>query len=277
MKTFLKVWVGIGLIAIGFGIAVIILAFATGASWKDIPTYSMNESYDGVNDIDFDIGYGEVDIVEGSTFSIDARNMVEDGFESYVTDGTWYIREKYDNMVDVFGWRFSLRQVFQWHNDYNPKITITIPSGFKADLFKLQIGAGEVTADEINAVTGVFSVDAGRLKIDTLNVDDSSTYNVGTGEMELRDITAKDTKIECGVGHVVIDGTIIGDNDISCGVGSIELNLNGSEEDYNYEVEAGIGNIVIDGHSYYDRNINNDSDNRMKLDCGIGNITVDFH
>jgi hypothetical protein len=279
MKTFFKVWLGIALIAIGFGIAILILATANGVSWRNnVKTYSINESYEGVRSLDFDIGYGEVNIEEGSTFSIDAENMVSDGFESYVSGGTWYIREKYDSMVDIFGWKFSLKQIIHW-GDYSPDITITIPRDFVAESFILDIGAGEVDADEIHAVDGAFSVDAGRLKIDRLTVNERSTYNVGTGEMILNDIAVNDITVECGIGNVDIYGTITGDNEITCGIGRIKLDLTGDEDDYSYRISAGIGNVVIDNRSYHsiDKSINNDSDNNLKLDCGIGNITVEFN
>ena len=93
MKTFAKVWLGIALIAIGFGVAILVIAIASGASFEDIPTFSYEESYSDVTGIDMDIEYGEVKIVEGDTFSINARRLPENGLESYVdVDGIWVIK-----------------------------------------------------------------------------------------------------------------------------------------------------------------------------------------
>jgi hypothetical protein len=182
-------------------------------------------------------------------------------------------------MVNVFGWRFSLRQLIHLGDVLTPKITITIPKDFTAESFILEVGAGEVDADTIIAKAGEFTVDAGRLKVDHLVVDEQSTYNVGTGEMVLNDITANNTKIDCGVGNVEVVGTITGKNDITCGIGRIKLDLNGDKDDYSYEIKSGIGNVVIDNHSYHNTNkdINNNSGNDLNLDCGIGNITVEFN
>jgi hypothetical protein len=279
MKTFLKVWLGIGLIAIGFGIAILILAVASGASWEDIPTYSVKDNYEGIDSIDFEIGYGEVNIVEGDTFSIDAENLLDDGFESYVSDGTWYIREDYDSNLNIFGSKFSLRHLIRWNNDFSPEITITIPNNYEAESFIISVGAGDVYVEAINAKNGDFSVDAGRLIIDELTVKEKSLYNIGTGEMQLKKISAKDITIDCGVGNVVIEGTITGDNDITCGIGRIVLDLTGDEDDYSYEISSGIGNVVINNKSYHneDKKINNGTENNLELDCGIGNITVEFN
>jgi hypothetical protein len=277
MKTFFKVWLGIGLIALGIGIAVVVLAFASGASWEDVPTYSVNESYEGISNLDFDISYGSVKIVEGDTFTIDAANMYDDSFESYVTDGTWYITEDYGNSVNLFGWRFSLRQITEWHHDISPHITITLPKDFVADSVTLKVGAGEATAEAINTSKGSFSVDAGRLQIDQIRVTDQSEYNVGAGEMILNNLTAKDVIMDCGIGNIEVDGVITGDNDISCGIGRIRMDINGEEEDYSYDISSDIGDVVINGRSYHDRTIDHNAENNLNLDCGIGNITIEFH
>lgn len=279
MKSFLRVWVGISFAAIGFGIAILVLAVASGASWKDIETYSITESYEGVENIDFDIPYGEVNIIEGDTFSIDADNLIENDLESYVSDGTWYIQDGDSDNFNIFGIHLSLGQITNWDGDFTPEITITIPRGFTAGDYNLIVGAGNVEADAIRALNGNFEVQAGRLYIKELNMSEKSTYNVGAGEMVLQDVTIHDITLDCGVGNVQIAGLVTGDNEISCGVGKVELDIEGSGDDYSYDISAGIGNVEIDGNSYHDldKRIDNGSGNNLTLDCGIGNITVDFN
>lgn len=278
MKTFLKVWLAISLIAIGLGLGLLIVAIGQGASFKkSIETYSFSESYDGIESIDFDIGFGNVDIIMGDTFSIDARRILQDGLKSYVKDGTWYIREDYDH--NIFGFRFSIQRLFSWQDNLTPKITITLPYDFKAKDFTLSIGAGDVEVEEVEAITGDFSVDAGRLRINKLSLEEESNYHIGTGEMVLEKVTASNAVVDCGVGYIEIEGTLTGYNEFTCGVGKIYLKLYGDKDDYDYEISAGIGSIVIDGRNYHniDRQaINNSADNSLTMDCGIGNITVDF-
>jgi hypothetical protein len=116
--------------------------------------------------------------------------------------------------------------------------------------------------------------------VDHAAVSEESNYNVGAGTIELKELQAKDVSIECGVGRVFIEGTITGNNDITCGVGNVELNLDGEEDDYSYDIESGVGNINIEDDHYQsisDKRINNDGAvGAFKLDCSVGNITVDF-
>lgn len=283
MKTFLKVWLSISLIAIGFGIGLLILAAASGASFKDVPTFSMNESYQGVKRLDVEINYGKVEIVRGNEFSIFAENLVDEGMESYVTEGTWVIRENNREMINFFGIKVPVWDVVHidgWGEDFDPKIVITVPEDFVAENVSFKIAAGSAMIEEINALTGDFKVETGQLKIEELSISDKSDYSVGAGNMILQNMTAKDITVDCGVGNVEISGSISGNNDISCGIGRVELNLNGDDDDYTYDVSSGLGNVVIDGDKYNsisNKIIKNDStDNKITLDCGVGNIRVEF-
>lgn len=97
--------------------------------------------------------------------------------------------------------------------------------------------------------------------------------------MTIGNITANDAEIECGLGEIKIKGSLTGNNLIKCGIGRIELNLQGNEQDYSYELKSGLGNVVIDKRSYshVSKSIYNKADNLLVLECGIGNIIVDFY
>lgn len=279
MKSFLRVWISIGLIAMGIGLALLIIAAASGARWRDVSTFSMNESYSGVENVSMDISYGHVIIKKGNEFSINADNVPKDEFESYVSNGTWYINEKGDRHVSLFGARISIGNLNFLDGDFTPDITITLPDNFVAGNFNLVVGAGDVEAEDINTNKGEFRVGAGELHINGLTVNEKSTYNVGTGAMELRALTANNITVDGGIGNTEIEGKINGDNTIKCGIGHVGIELDGDREDYSYEIKSGIGEIDVDGDKYHStsRRINNDNaENNFNLDCGIGNITVDF-
>lgn len=280
MKTFLKVWLSIGLIAIGFGIIILIIAAGTGGLRQHGNTYDINESYDNVESIDMEIGYGKVTIKEGDQFSINATNLVDNQMESYVDNGTWTIRENEGNQIDLFGTDINLGNVFYWDDDIVPNIIITIPRDFTAEDFEFHIGAGYATADSIQAKTGSFTVGAGEFDINQLMISEESVYTVGTGQMTLSGMDAKNISVDCGVGDVMIEGTIVGDNKIKCGIGKVELNLTGDEDSYSYQVSSGIGNVSINDKTYHEISneiiSNNNAENNLSLDCGIGNISVEF-
>jgi hypothetical protein len=284
MKTFTKVWLGIAMIAIGIGVALLVIAVASGASLEDLPTISYEESYSDVSSIDMDIEYGEVKIVDGDSFSIDATRIPEDGLESYVdTDGTWVIRQNSEgnNFIDFFGLHISMGRFLTWDGDLTPRITITLPRDFVAEDISVVIKAGDVEVDKIHAATGSFNLSAGRLAVKELEITDHSDYIIGAGQMILQNVTVSNITVDCGVGDVTIEGNVIGDSDITCNVGNVELDIEGEEEDYSYDISSSIGNIDIDNNNYHsisNRIINNDdAKNNLSLNCEIGNISVDFY
>lgn len=282
MKTFVKVWLGIALIAIGIGAALFIIAVASGASFRDIPTISYSESYTEAKSIDMEIEYGEVKVVDGDTFAIDAENLPENGLESYVNDeGTWIIKQTGDNDLNFWGMHFSVGNIFNWNGEYTPRITITVPKDYVADRISMLVEAGEVKADALRAVYGRFEVAAGRLSIQQLEVTEESDYIIGAGQMNLNQVNIADISVDCGVGDVSINGIVTGDSDISCNVGNVDLELEGEDKEYSYDISSSIGNVNIDNNSYHsisNRIINNEgAENSLKLKCEIGNISVDFN
>lgn len=281
MKTFSKIWLGISLIAIGVGIAILIIAAGTGAKWRDISALTtMNGSYEGVENIDMDISYAEVTIVEGDAFSISADDVYEGEIESYVTDGTWYISEDYSDDYEIFDWDFPARAVLNW-GDFAPEITITIPKDFVANNFLLKVEAGSVKADAVNARDGEFNVDTGSIVINQLTISGKSQYNVGAGNITLQDSKVNDIAIDCNIGSVDLSGIITGDSGIRCDIGRIKLELNADEADYSYNVSCDIGDVKINGkryHSISNEIINSEeAENNLDLECNIGNITVKFN
>ncbi len=284
MKTFTKVWLGVALIAIGIGAAILVIAIVSGASLKDLPTMSYEESYSDVTSIDMDIEYGEVKLVKGDIFSIDATQIPENGLESYVdTDGTWVIRQDIEdhNSMDFFGIHFSMGHIWSWNRDLNPRITITVPRDFVAEDISLVIKAGDVQVDRIQATTGSFNVSAGRLVVEELNITEDSNYIIGAGSIDLKNVTVRNITVDCGVGDIAIEGNVFGDNEVTCNVGSVKMDINGNKEDYSYDISSSIGNIDIDNNSYHNiskRMINNDdAENNLSLNCEIGKISVDFY
>jgi hypothetical protein len=291
MKSFIRVWLGIGFVAIGLGICLLIIAFISGARWENTWEESsgnhaafitMKENYEGVEKLDMDVDYGEVEFVKGNEFSISAENILEGELKSYVENGTWYLREDESKTSNYFGINFPMRKLFfSWGDHFAPKITVTLPDEFVADKLSLKIGAGTLKAEELKATEGEFKVGAGQMNIEKLSVSESSKYTVGTGEMVLQEVNVNNITVDSGVGHVQIEGTVNGDNNIKCGIGGVDLTLNGTIEEYEYDITCGIGHVDIDGRSY--RNIseeviNNDSaDNKLNLNCGIGQISVDFN
>jgi len=279
MRSLLKVWFGISFMAIGLGIGIVIIAFATSGFHKAEATTSLHKNYEGVKSIDMDINYREVNVVEGEQFSISAENIVENEIDTSVKDGTWYIKENSKDNVNFFGFHVSVNDLFNWDNSH--QITITIPKDFIAKNITVNIKAGSLHIDELKADKCDLNVQSGRLSVEKLAVSNQSKYHVGAGEITIDNIIAKDIDLSCDVGKIHVSGTITGDNSIQNNVGEVKLALDGKESDYSYEVSCNVGNVTVGDINYHKINnkiINdNNAKNNIKLDCRVGKIKVKFN
>ncbi len=283
MRSFTKVWLGISFIAIGLGLAILLIVTASGARWeKNLPTVSLNENYTGVTSLDVKIKYGKVTIIEGDRFQIEAEHVIENDLISTVSNGTWTIKNNKSNRdYNFLGFDIHIGEVFQWNADVTPDIVIMVPKGFAADQMRLEIGAGTLEADSLRTADGNFDVGAGSMKIDQLEVTGTSEYHVGAGYMALHNLKADSIKVDCGLGNIEIEGTVTGNSSIDNGVGKINMKLSGAYKDYSYKIDCGIGNIIVGDQRFHStsskRIVNENAESSLSLECGVGNITVDFN
>lgn len=280
MKTFTKIWLSIGLIAIGIGIGLMALVSIIIASRGDNGTVyqSMKEAYDeDIRSLDIDIAFGKVDIIEGDGFSIDAEHLSYD-LKSYVKDGVWIIEDESDGYTDFFGINIPLKGLGLWDKYLTPRITITVPEGFEAEDIFLSVKAGRLKAENLVAKRGDLRVDAGQLKVDNLVINETSRLNVGAGEIVLDQMSLNDIRANCNVGSIKMSGVITGANEISCDVGSIEIDLEGSREDYLFDISSDLGNVIINNDKYH--NINNkrimegEFKTSFTITCDVGEVKV---
>ena len=147
-----------------------------------------------------------------------------------------------------------------WGSNKLGTITIYIPRDVKLEELTLDVGAGQLSLDRVEA--------------------EELTLKVGAGEATLQNVDADSLDVQCGAGQVTISGNVSEEADIQCGVGEVTYTTGGSESDYNYDVKCGIGEVRIGDSSFSglgeNRRIDNNSAADIELDCGIGKITVSF-
>ena len=198
MKRVSKIILGIACASIGIGIIIMILSFAIGGrTYYDYHSSYEEEVFD-VNSISLDINFGEVTIVKGDRFRIEAENIAEDGIKSYTENNTWFIKEQYNDKetINLFGLRipitFRFFEIFGFGEDTYPKIVVTIPSDFTADKVTIDVGAGAVFVDELSTKIADFEIGAGSMQIRRLKVSDRIICDVGTGELLVKNLETKD-------------------------------------------------------------------------------------
>ncbi|MGN1327355.1 MAG: hypothetical protein ACI4VQ_04720, partial [Clostridia bacterium] len=116
----------------------------------------------------------------------------------------------------------------------------------------------------------------GETIIEKLNVTNDCKIESGAGKVSILSGNIKDLDLDMGVGEFNVTSAITGDSKINTGIGSLELNIQGSKEDYTIKADKGLGSIKIDGKELADDVTYGNGKNAIKIDGGIGSIKIDF-
>lgn len=224
----------------------------------------------GIRDLVIEVGGCALTIQE----SEDDRFYVETGnigrFQCYQEGDTLYVKSTLKaGKLNLDGNEVSKH-----------RITLYVPAGYRFDDVDISFGAGTLEIGQIASQDMSLEVGAGQILVDGLSAD-SCEIEVGMGEIVLSDMQVGELDAECGMGSLEISGSVLGDLDVSCGMGSVEMDLEGSRQDFNYEVEAAMGSVSIDGDDFsglaQDRSVNNGAARTMSIECSMGSIEVEFH
>ena len=108
----------------------------------------------------------------------------------------------------------------------------------------------------------------------------SVDIEAGACAVEIDRLETKELEVEVGAGKLLINQASVKECDIHVGMGSAEIYLDGSAEDYNYEIDCGAGNVQIGQESFgglaTEKYINNHAGANVEIECGMGSVIIGF-
>lgn len=227
-----------------------------------------------VTELDIELGGGYLYIDQDTTSDsqgnirviVDAQD--DAGISYYVKNGTLHIEGFQSKKWNVLS---------DSHENY---IYVILPGDFAFQKSEIELGAGYI---EMNGGEyGKTDIDIGAGEIICNNIKTGKMEaEVGAGNFEASDIEADEINVSAAMGQVMIsDGTISGNIELSCDMGNLYLEMQGKEEEFNYEIECSMGSITIDGYDYSgfgkEKYIDNRAAKEIKAECSMGNIEVVF-
>lgn len=230
-------------------------------------TYQASE----VQSLTIDASYGEVYITsnDGSDIIIEAQN-VSGSYKTSQNNGVLSIVE--DREEGKFGWGI-------FDGVHHSILHISIPKGMNFNQVTLQIGAGKMDIEDMQAEQLSVDIGAGDFSGNAVHITKESNLKIGTGELTL-DAVLHNIALDCGAGKADLSGTLTGDIDLTCSVGAVNFKTRGKESDFNYDIKCGVGDVRIGNNDYSglsnSKNLDNNADQNLTIDCGVGNVTVEF-
>lgn len=203
--------------------------------------------------LDINLKYSSLKVVNGDYLKVDNNNdkvnVKMDSNKLLITDSSNWL-----------------------HND-NSEIVVYIPRDIKYDIVNINTGAGEVSVEGFNTKELIMNLGAGKTDIKNV-ISDRGKISSGTGSVNISECSLNDSKFDLGIGEINISGNITGDTKINSGIGKVVLDLNGSRDDYNFDVNKGIGDVSLNGHSLDDGKLFGTGNNNIKVNGGIGAIVI---
>lgn len=227
-----------------------------------IDKYSLGSD---INELDIEVGACSFTTKTSTddNFYIEVKNAGK--FQGYVEDATLYIKSS------VTGKR--------WGISNTNEIIIYIPEGAYFDNADIEVGAGMLEFDGLTADRANLEVGAGQITLSDMQVNDLKA-SVGMGQITLKEMSVENLDAEVGMGQLSAEGLITGDASIECSMGNVILKLEGSQQDFNYELSKAMGNVTLGKESSSgfasERYVDNNSDKTMDIECAMGNVTIRF-
>ena len=213
-------------------------------------SYSKDFSFDNIDSLYITVGVGEFNVIpwDKNVFKIKITGV--GACRYYERGSTLHV-----DGFDFTGWTTTNL------NTRNNKMTLYVPES--------------IYYDEINIEVGVGSLDISGLTSRRLRSDS------GVGSLNMNGMSTERLTMTNGIGEAKFRGVVNGDVSVDTGIGSVRLQIEGNENDFNYDISCSIGSVVVGKQSYSglanDRRINNNADKNMRLNCAIGEITVTFY
>lgn len=260
MKSITKGIIIFSAICFFLGIALCIIGAVSGARLDNIfneirfdGDYNtiqnrVSKSFEGVENIELDIDFGDIDIVCSDEFKVDITSYSSrNKYSCDLDNGTLKIKVKNSNKVNLGRGGIS--------------VVIYVPYDTEFGTFKASVGACDFNAEKISAH----------------DVD----IEVGAGDIEVSNLTSNKCIVNCGVGSLNFKAADIKEKlEVECGVGETSIALFGTKNDFNYDVDCALGEVSIDKNSYStiasDINHNNLADKNIEIDCSLGEVDISF-
>ena len=300
MKTYVKVFLIIGLCLFVSGLVIGGIGFSMGARGiafdSDFKMFFMDKDNDYIKKT---AQTGEFSSIEADIDLGDIRILTSDKFEAE------YIYSSYSGEPEIYvedsvlkiKWRNS-RKISFGMNFQSPKITVYLPGDTELNDVNINNNLGAVTVDGLKNIKNIAvsaslggvnllnlksesltaDVASGNLKADGLESEDLYlTCNLGSLKAENL-ITEGNTKITNRMGNTEIGGELKGRINVDADLGSVKITTNLHQLDYNSKIDVDLGTFKLNGekkHNQWSSTVR-DSDYELNVHVKSGNLDIEY-
>jgi len=250
-----------GMKPVGFGLGGPYIVNADNGEYVEV-----NESYSNITELRINIDFGEIKLVEGSSFSLTGRYYTRyQTLEISERNGVLTISGKpfQRNWWSLGWWGFDFGSPFE------EELTFTYPKGTVFNSIDISNSLGSLDIQRLSAQSLRVSLDAGNLNgtsisVESLNarlslgnctirdltVTRNATINMDAGALNLRDVSIHDLTVKNSLGDVTFSGFLTGQARISLAAGSLRMDLTNTLATTSYAINTDLGSITLNGQRH---------------------------
>lgn len=220
----------------------------------------------GIRHLDVEVGgcSFETEVSDDDNIYLEVKSAHK--FQGFVKDGTLYIKAANGSLTN-------------WSDVSDFRIILYLPEDYRFDEADVSMGAGKMRLVGLDVREASLDVGAGQITVEDVCADELE-ISIGAGEIALENMEVYRLDVTVGMGYFAADGAINGSAQIECSMGNVEMELDGAQKDFNYQLEGSMGNIDLGNESFsgfsQERDIDNGADKDMEVECSMGNITIKF-
>jgi len=160
----------------------------------------------------------------------------------------------------------------------DPQMYLLIPENMILGDVKLSADIGYVNCISLCADNLEVDMDAGSFYAESLQINEELKMDMDAGELWVNEATCSLLNISNDTGNVSFTGHVEGDVYLDTDAGAIDVYLNSSTRDYNYNLNCDLGTIYLNGSeiSGWGNNysIDNGAQYQLQAQCDIGSISI---
>lgn len=218
-----------------------------------------------VGELNLEIGGSMIEIKDSPDGNIYIEGESVGKMQAYVEGDVLYIK--------------SVRPANLADEIKNSSIILYLPEECSLRRLDLSLGAGQLKLKNRVVEDMEVSVGAGQLLLTDVTLN-TLEVSLGAGELRARDVTVLSLDASIDMGNMDFIGAINESAEISCSMGNVNMDLEGNQEDFNFQLNCVAGNMEIDGERFsgaaMDRYIDNGAAKYMEINCSMGNVDIKF-
>ena len=230
---------------------------------QDQPNYSEtpqvitdNIQIENITNLEIDVKYSTLKIKNNDTFKVESNDKnvtcTQKGNELIIKEtGNNWLNKKEGNTIIIY-----------------------IPENKEFNEIDFDTGAGDISIESLTAKDFSFSIGAGKVEINKLNISNEAEIDGGAGKVDILSGEIRNLDLDMGIGEFNLNTKLLGNNNIEQGMGKLVIRLTDTMQNYTIKTVKGMGSITIDGEEDQNKTTYGNGQNVVNIEGGMGAIEI---